>query len=407
MVSVRPIRTEKDYAAALARIDEIFDAEAGMPQSDELDLLVDLVELYESRHVPMGYPDPIAAIEFRMDQAGLTQRDLIPFIGSRAKVSEVLSGKRPITMTMARALHGHLGIPAEVLLRQPNTEGSPADVDPRRFPLKEMVERGWLPDMEDLAAHAKELIAGLVHRAGGSQLVPAMYRKNDRRRMNAKVNPYALTAWCWQVLAEANADAPQADYRPGVVTADFLRQVAQLSRCEDGPRQAQVLLAAYGIALRVVPHLPRTHLDGAALRSGDGRPVIGLTLRYDRIDNFWFTLLHELVHVGWHLDRDSNEWFVDDLTLRKREGGEEDPKEREADKRAEEALIPQDVWDERLEGEEPSAMDLINIAQTLGVHPATIAGRVRHERGNYRLLSQFVGTGEVRKQFEISQGEER
>ena len=111
MADIEPIRTEADYETALARIVELMDAEPGSPEGRELDMLVDLVDLYETRHEPMGYPDPVAAIEFRMEQAGLSPRDLIPFIGSRAKVSEVLSGKRAITMPMARALHEHLGIP--------------------------------------------------------------------------------------------------------------------------------------------------------------------------------------------------------------------------------------------------------------------------------------------------------
>ncbi|MCY4557783.1 MAG: transcriptional regulator, partial [Chloroflexi bacterium] len=115
---IKPIRTEKDYEATLARIDALMDAESGSADFDELDVLADLVELYESKHEPMGYPSPVAAIEFRMEQGKLSPRDLIPFIGSRAKVSEVLSGKRAITMPMARALHEHLGIPADVLLRE-------------------------------------------------------------------------------------------------------------------------------------------------------------------------------------------------------------------------------------------------------------------------------------------------
>ena len=81
-----------------------------------------------------------------------------------------------------------------------------------------------------------------------------------------------------------------------------MREVAQLSVYEDGPRRAQERLAAHGIALVIERHLPRTHLDGAALCLLDGRPVIGLTLRYDRIDNFWFSLMHELAHVSLHLD---------------------------------------------------------------------------------------------------------
>src|SRR5690242_17350475 len=98
MSDIRAIRTKADYEAALARIDVLMDAEMGTPEGDELDVLVDLVELYESRKEPIEYPSAIAAIQFRMDQAGLSQRDLIPFLGSRSKVSEVLSGKRPLTL---------------------------------------------------------------------------------------------------------------------------------------------------------------------------------------------------------------------------------------------------------------------------------------------------------------------
>lgn len=118
----RSIRTEEEYQAALARIDEIFDAEVGSAEDKELDELADLVESYEDKHYPIGMPDPISAIEFRMDQANLSQRDLIPYIGSSAKVAEVLSGKREITLSMARALHEHLGIPADVLLQRPGAE---------------------------------------------------------------------------------------------------------------------------------------------------------------------------------------------------------------------------------------------------------------------------------------------
>ena len=133
----RSIRTEEEHEAALARIDEIFHAEKGTPEGEELDELADLVESYEDKHFPIGLPDPISAIEFRMDQANLSQKDLIPYIGSSAKVSEVLSGKRDLTASMARALHEHLGIPADVLLQRPGEEidFTADEIDPRRFPL--------------------------------------------------------------------------------------------------------------------------------------------------------------------------------------------------------------------------------------------------------------------------------
>jgi len=402
MANIKPIRTEKDYEAALARIAELMDAEAGSPEGAELDVLVDLVELYESKREPMGHPSPVAAIEFRMEQAGLSARDLIPFIGSRAKISEVLSGKRAITMPMARALHEHLGIPAGVLLREPGTalEEPLADIEWSRFPLKAMAKLGWIPDVPDLRAHAEEIIGDLIERAGGRDVAgAALYRRNDHLRTNAKMDPYALKAWCWQVLATANQIRPKADYEPGTVTLDFLKQIARLSWSEDGPRLATEFLAKHGIPLVVERHLPRTYLDGAALRLGDGRPVIGLTLRYDRIDNFWFCLLHELAHVGRHMDNNEGCAFVDDLTLRKVEGPREDPREAQADEWAEEALIPKAVWEASAVKDHPTPMAVMNLANALEIHPAIVAGRVRYEQQNYRLLSQFVGTGEIRRQF--------
>jgi HTH-type transcriptional regulator/antitoxin HigA len=168
MGNIRAIRTEEDYKASLARIDALMDAGDGTPEGEELDVLVDLVELYEARHVPMGYPSPLGAIRFRMEQGGLSPRDLVPFIGSRAKVSEVLSGKRPLTMQMARALHANLGIPADVLLQQPGGELPSAleGIDWKRFPLAEMAKRGWIEKRRDLLDHAEEIMRDLIRRAG-------------------------------------------------------------------------------------------------------------------------------------------------------------------------------------------------------------------------------------------------
>ena len=397
---IKPIRTEEDHRRALARIDEIFDAEEGTPEGDELEVLVDLVMYYESKTVDIGFPDPISAIRFRMDQAGLTQRDLIPYIGSRSKVSEVLSGKRDLTLSMVRALHQNLGIPADVLLQKPGAEfdSTLEEIDPRRYPLKEMAKRGWIDKIPDLADRAEELIRDLIKRAGGKQVAAApLYRKNGHRRLNAKADPYALRAWCWRVLGLANESPPQTDYQPGTVTPQFMREIAKLSIHESGPRRAQERLAENGIALVIEQHLPRTHLDGAALRLGNGRPVIGLTLRYDRIDNFWFSLMHELAHVGLHLDNGEDESFIDDLSL-----NVTDPLEKEADRHARDALIPPEIWESNPVREKATVLAVYDLAQEVGVHPAVIAGRVRHEKGNYRLLSQLVGSGKVRRQFETS-----
>lgn len=116
MPEIRPIRTERDYEEALARVETLVSASLDSAEGRELDVLVGLGEAYEDKHFPMECPSPVAAIEFCMDQRGLGPRDLVPFIGSSAEVSQVLAGKRKITISMARALHEELGIPAESLL---------------------------------------------------------------------------------------------------------------------------------------------------------------------------------------------------------------------------------------------------------------------------------------------------
>jgi HTH-type transcriptional regulator/antitoxin HigA len=124
-IAVRPIHTEEDHDAALARIDELMSAKFGTPEGDELDVLVTLVDAYETKHFPMDAPDPVVAIEFMMEQQGLTRKDLEPMIGSRSRVSEVLSGKRPLTLAMIRRLHAGLGIAVDVLVGANVKEAKP------------------------------------------------------------------------------------------------------------------------------------------------------------------------------------------------------------------------------------------------------------------------------------------
>jgi HTH-type transcriptional regulator/antitoxin HigA len=115
-MEIQPIKTEADHAAALRRIGELWDAPDGTSAADELDVLSTLVDAWESANVPINPPDPIDAVLFRMEQMGLTRRDMERFIGSRGRVSEVLSRRRPLSLAMIRRLHNGLGIPAEVLI---------------------------------------------------------------------------------------------------------------------------------------------------------------------------------------------------------------------------------------------------------------------------------------------------
>lgn len=120
-MKAKVIKTEAEYASALARIEKLMDARPSTPQGDELELLSLLVHAYEAKVFPIDKPDPVAAIRFRMEQQGLQPKDLVPLLGSRSRVSEVLSGRRTLSLKMIRALVSGLGIPAEVLLGQPES----------------------------------------------------------------------------------------------------------------------------------------------------------------------------------------------------------------------------------------------------------------------------------------------
>ncbi len=123
-MDIRPIRTKADYRAALKEVDRLWEADPGTPEGDRVDVLVTLIEAYEAKHHPIPAPDPIAAIEFMMEQKGLTRRDLEPAIGSRGRVSEVLTRKRPLTLPMVRALSTLLEIPTDVLVQPYETRSA-------------------------------------------------------------------------------------------------------------------------------------------------------------------------------------------------------------------------------------------------------------------------------------------
>jgi len=116
-MEIKPIKSERDYRRVLKQIDALMDAKPNSTDGDELDVLATLAEAWEEKHHAIEAPDPVNAIEFVMEQRGLSRRDLEPYIGSRARVAEVLNHKRSLTLAMIRRLHAGLGIPAEVLIR--------------------------------------------------------------------------------------------------------------------------------------------------------------------------------------------------------------------------------------------------------------------------------------------------
>jgi HTH-type transcriptional regulator/antitoxin HigA len=207
------------------------------------------------------------------------------------------------------------------------------------------------------------------------------------------MDAYALKAWTARIIIEAK-ESKAPVFKKGSVTAEFMRKVAQLSLLAEGPREARDFLFAHGIPLIIEPHMPRTYLDGAAILLIKDRPIIGMTLRHDRLDNFWFTLLHELAHVALHFDSDEGQ-FIDDLDVE----AKNDPKEREADELAGETLIPSTAWKKSPASHLRSPEAALHLAKHLEIHPAIVAGRMRHHWKAFRMLNHLVGHHEVRRQF--------
>lgn len=390
---VKVIKTQRDYDAAIVRLSALMDEDyaPGSSKEAELELLALVIESYERSKIEPVVPDAIEAILFRMDQLGLKKVDLVPYMGSLPKVSEVLARKRPLNLAMIRKLHQGLGIPADVLLTENEDVSDLSEAlpfDAIKFPIKEMVSRGYFEGFVGSVREAKDNAEELIRRfMRGVQLHPAQQarlRAPMHQSGSRLMDDYALLAWHVAVLKKSRQLKLKSLYVVNSLTEERLRELARLSRFEQGPRLAQEFLADMGIALVFEDHFSKTYLDGAAMFDGD-RPVVALTLRHDRLDNFWFALMHELVHVRMHLG--PNCLFIADNLEDKI--NQQTTEEREADEEAREILIPQAEWIASDLGTAPTMEAAVALADKLRIHPAIVAGRVRYEAGNWRLLSSI------------------
>lgn len=396
---ITAINSEVDYKAALADIEQLIDrnARAGTPEGDRLNLLTLLVQDYEQKRIEIQAPDPIDAIKFRMEQMNLVPRDLVPLIGSRSKVSEVLSRKRPLTLSMARALHKGLRIPAKALLQEQFLfDLGEEAIEWERFPIRDMVARGWIKErVTDVRHQAKDVMHRFLAPLGKGWAPNALYKQTHYYLRSARqMDFYALAAWNARVCLRALQTPPSVEFDPRALTLDFMHELAHLSTLNDGPRHAIEYLDKIGVSLVVEPHLPETYIDGAAILATPDRPVVALTIRHDRIDNFWFVLMHELIHISRHLNADLTA-FYDDLDVE----DSTNVQEREADRLAGEALISDAEWKKSPASSLRNPDAVQHLASRLRIHPAIVAGRIRHQRRSYRVLNRLVGQGQVRKLF--------
>jgi HTH-type transcriptional regulator/antitoxin HigA len=379
------IKNDKDYQEALNRAEELIDMDPdpGTPEGDELELLTFLIETWEDEHYPLELPDPIEAIKFRMEQQGLVQKDLIPYIGSAGKVSEILNRRRPLSLNMMRNLHRELGIPADVLLQDKSIDyiQDDSDLEWQKFPLNELIKNGWISfngTINKAKNHAEELMRDFFNDVSLKHIQTALCRQSIRTEHS--LDDYALMAWKGQVLKVAKKLSLKNRYERGTVNKGFIRDLLALSPLENGPLLSRDYLSTFGIRLVFVPHLKKTRLDGAVLLDENKEPIITLTLRYKRIDHFWFTLAHELAHLHLHFDHDDIKCFVDEI------GTQGNALERETDQYAQNAIIPRNKWRD-LSGQ-LTDKNIQAKALQLRLHPAIVAGRFRYETGQFNAFAQ-------------------
>jgi HTH-type transcriptional regulator / antitoxin HigA len=393
------IKTEADYEMALAHLETLMEAEPATPHEEEMELFAVLIENYEREHFPIGLPDPIEAIQFRMEQQGLTRKDMEKYFGSQSKVSEVLNHKRPLSLAMIRALHQGLGIPAEVLLQAEGTELTEPQYDLHKYPFTEMFREGYFNFFNGTLQEAKEAREELLTRLFSAFQGLTFEKALPRASSTEKMDEFALEAWQARalILAEEQELPP---YIPNSMTEENVQYLVHLSAFDEGPLLAREFLQKRGIPLVILKHLPHTYLDGACFKSPSGRPVLGMTLRHDRMDNFWFTLIHELAHLFLHLDQ-NNFVFFDETEPSQGKKEFHDPKEREANDFASKFLVSEKEW--RLwrstNGDIVSKDEISLFANRLGISPSIVAGRLRWETGDYEKYFSMLGNKTVKSLF--------
>ena len=399
------VKSEAQYREYMTRIEDlvVLDPAPDSPEGGELELLSLLVEDYERRNYHFEKPDPVEAVKFRMMEQGLRQADLVPYFGSRSRVSEFLSRQRPLMVGMIRQLSAGLGIPTEVLVQEmplvaPSEETRSEEVDWSLFPVKEMIKRGWIQfDQRRIdSAKAAELARTFVEKAMGGARMGVLARRTVKGDAFAPEAICALTAWQARVLQKAAEPSycPRGPFHIDKLGESFFKELVSFSPLEDGPLRAVDYLRDAGIAVVVEEHLAKTKLDGAAMLSGSGVPVIGLTLRFDRLDNFWFTLMHECAHIWKHLSR-PGDVILDRLV----DAESTEAIEKEANRIARDVLISRAHWRSASVRQMPTKTGIVSFAREQGIHPAIVAGRLQRETENYAIFKDMIGQGAVKPLF--------
>ena len=330
---------------------------------------------------------------------GMSQRDLGTFVGvaeqqiQRYEAERYRSASLERLAEIAAALDITVKESAQLRTTLPTATGPESAWS---FPVTEMFKRGYFEDFGGSAAQARkeaeQLINSFFRRAAYDWTQTALHRRSVRAHGN--VQPAALAAWEARVSILADRRPPQVAFHKEVISREWLDSLVRLSARDDGPKVAVEHLRASGVVLVVEPHLPGILLDGAALQTSSNHFVVAMTLRHDRLDNFWFNLLHECAHLRLHVGQGPYRAIFDEI-----ETPGDNQIEVEADEFAQEALIPAAQWRTCVSRFTRTERAVRADAAKLGIHPAIVAGRIRREANDYTLLANLVGAGQVKQQL--------
>jgi len=336
---------------------------------------------------------PMLLIKARIAK-GYSQRKLAEVIGLKEQQIQKYEAEEYATANIIRIAEIAKGLGlniSEVAEFKEVSSSKNLNLDWNKFPIKSMYIRNWLDysgTLEMAIVKNEELAKEFVENCFNKSIYAAARK---RVPTGSSSDIYALIAWQCRLIKLAKKKKSK-QFNRKTLSDLWFKELRSISLEVNGPKNAVEYLEDAGIRTVVVPHLSSTYLDGAILLLSDG-PVLGMTLRYDRLDNFWFVLFHELMHIKNNTFKKCNDIILEDIE------DLNDSVEKNIDEYAGEMLIQSKQWETALARFVRSKDSIEAFAKEIGVNPAVVAGKIRREANNYTLLNDMVGQGQVRKLF--------